>query len=169
MKKNQHLTTIPTTVIWIDVGTKGGVVVYDNDIINNFIHTDTPSFSNSKKDKSLINGLEIEKYFNDIFKNHPKPIVGVIWEAFWQRVVVKKHSKFYGIIEKCAEEHWVEIVYVTDNSCRSLVLWKGNGNNKDMVHLLYQWKTPDVSDAMLFVDWYLLKTNQIESCHHIWT
>lgn len=146
-------------IIGIDVGSKGGVAVYKTRE-KKFIFTDTPSFCNSKKDKSLINGLFIENYFNELFKLSGT-IIAVIGEAFGQRAVVKKHSKFYGIIEKCCEEHKVILLYVTDNSARLAVLGKGNGRNKEMVHEKYKGKTPDVSDAMLFVDWYLIRTSSV--------
>lgn len=80
----------------------------------------------------------------------------VIGEAFGQRAVVKKHSKFYGVIEMVAEELRATVMYITDSTARAEVLGKGQGRNKAAVHEKYGEETADLSDCCLFID-YVLK------------
>lgn len=165
---------IPQYIIGIDVGAKGGIAVFDT-CKDCWIQLDSPSFANKKnnkllieyrkgvfsnKTKPLINAEEIYDYFFDLFLGKSSNAVAVIGEAFGQARVVKKHSKFYGIIEMVCAELQIRLSYVTDNSARLVVLGKGNGKRKDLVHEKYKADTPDISDAMLFVDWFIATYNK---------
>lgn len=134
-------------ILSIDVGAKGGVIIYDTDT-KEVLHRSTISFS-----KSMVS---IYEYLNNISQEISVIVIG---EAMGQRAVVKKHSKFYGVIELWAEYKSIPVVYLNDMHCRCVVLGKGNGNKKEMVHEKYKEQTPDLSDARLFIDAYLIDIN----------
>ncbi len=96
---------------------------------------------------------------DEIFLRHHYDAI-LIGEAFGQRAVVKQHSKFYGLMEYQAENRGIVVIYVSDRSARAAVLGKGFGNRKDLVHVRYQGSTPDISDAILFAEWYHLNLNK---------
>ncbi len=162
---------MPRYIIWIDIGEKWGIAVYDTTKWK-WCHLSSPSFKNltvrtnvikdvldsKKKQKKVknINWMEVRDFLNPLFRTDS---VIIIWEAMWMRSTVKLHSKFYWVIELLAEERNIPVVYVTDNTVRKIVLWKGNGRKKEMIHEKYQAETEDISDAMSFVDWFLLTTN----------
>ena len=137
-------------VLSLDIGKKGGVVIYDY-YSKEYILKETFSFNNSYKDVYDYLNILRDKYFTN------KKVVIVIGEAFGQRVVVKKHSKFYGVIELFSEMFDYNVVYYNDVHCRSVILGKGNGQKKDMVQEKYKEATPDISDARLFLDTFLLE------------
>jgi len=132
-------------IIGIDVGKKGAVVVQDLES-KKYTVEDTVSFDNSMKD--------IYEYFEQLFFDLKDEKVAVIGEAFGQRVVVKKHSKFYGVIELVCELTGTELYYISDSKARASVLGQGNGRRKDLVHEKYKGETPDISDAMLFIQFF---------------
>lgn len=142
-------------IVAIDVGKKGAYTVYDIDT-KEYLSQVELTFDKSlcdihKEFKLVINWLRQKEYGDIVF---------VIGEAFGQRVVVKKHSKFYGVIELLCEEAKIELIYVSDSTCRAKVLGTGNGRNKAMVHEKYQCATPDLSDCHLFTDWLLTRLDE---------
>lgn len=135
-------------IVGIDVGKKGAVAVLDLDS-GEYIKKEQLSFFDSMS--------EIYTYFVKLFRELNDEIIVVIGEAFGQRVVVKKHSKFYGVIEMACELSKTELYYVSDSTARAAVLGKGNGRKKEMVKEFFNEPDQDEADAMLFcryfVDW----------------
>jgi len=154
-------------IIWIDVGKKGGIAVYDT-AVSSFVLEETFSFSNNvvktdvlsdwkdskwrKKKIRNINAISVYMYLCSIIEKNSIVLIG---EAMGQAMTVKVHSKFYWIIELVAQQKDSLTIYVNDNSVRKVVLWPWNGNKKEMTHEVFKWATPDISDAKSFVDWYL--------------
>ena len=136
----------------LDIGKKGAIVVFD---------TEKKVFI-FKQEWSFDSLLSTYLYLKACFKNKKADLV-VIGEAFGHRQVVKYHSKFYGGIELICEQENVQVLYVTDRTARATVLGKGNGNKKELVHQKYQEDTPDISDACLFISYYLISTEGIDS------
>lgn len=135
-------------ILSLDVGKKGGVVIFDTDK-REYELEDLFSFHDSM--------LKVKEYLSGVMLKY-KPALIVIGEAFGQRAVVKKHSKFYGVIELVAEINDTAVIYYNDVSCRAVVLGKGNGRDKEMVWLkAYPLsETQDIADAKLFIDKYLI-------------
>jgi len=135
------------TILSLDIGKKGGVVIWKD----KFIHEEIFSFADSMKDVyDYLVELNVMWGFDLI----------VIGEVFGQRVVVKKHSKFYGVVELFAENYNKYVIYYNDVSCRARVLGKGNGKRKDMVVERYPDSlSPDTADAKLFIDNHLILQN----------
>lgn len=135
------------TILSLDIGKKGGVVIWKD----GFIHEEVFSFADSM--------LDVYRKLFDLLTVWDFDLI-VIGEAMGQRCVVKKHSKFYGVIEYFAEKYSKYVVYYNDVSCRARVLGKGNGKRKDMVMERYPDSlSPDTADAKLFIDNHLTKQN----------
>jgi Holliday junction resolvasome RuvABC endonuclease subunit len=144
-----------SVIVAIDVGKKGAYTIYDIQL-KDYLEKKDLSFDNSyvdiyKEFYSVIKGLKAAGYGN---------ILLIIGEAFGQRKVVKKHSKFYGVIELVCESEKLQLNYESDSTCRAAILGKGNGRNKEMVHELFKGKTPDISDCMLFTNYQLMQLNE---------
>ena len=106
-----------------------------------------------KIDYSFVTKADLFVKLNYLVKKHL--IKGmIIGEAFGQKVVVKSHSKFYGVIELVAEHYDMPTIYVSDRTARAIVLGKGNGNKKEMVKEYFNEDNQDIADAMLFAKWY---------------
>ena len=91
-----------------------------------------------------------------------EPCIILVGEAFGQRQVVKKHSKFYGVIELLAEQKDIQVIYFNDVSCRATVLGKGCGHKKYLVfeRAYPDSLSPDTADAKLFIDKYLIEIGE---------
>lgn len=139
-----------SAIVGIDVGKKGAYVVCDVEsrifFKKQILSFDTSLLDIYKHFEALIETLHAEGYGNILF---------IVGEAFGMRRTVKKHSKFYGVIEMLCEEKSIQLNYESDSTCRAAVLGKGNGRNKAMVHIKFKGETPDISDSMLFVEYQL--------------
>lgn len=144
-----------SAIVAIDVGKKGAYTVYFVEekqyLVKKVFSFDASLCDVYKEFTDLVDGLWDRQFGNILF---------IIGEAFGQRVVVKKHSKFYGVIEMVCEENKIQLNYESDSTCRAAVLGKGNGRRKDLVHEKYKGETPDISDCMLFTSYQLLQLNE---------
>lgn len=131
-------------ILSLDIGKKGGIVLYDN-FNEKYLLKEKYNFESLYFTFQKLHELNNEFHFNVI----------IIGEAFGQRAVVKKHSKFYGVIELWAEMNNKQVIYVSDMTARCLVLGRGFGRNKKAVHEKYKEEDENVSDAVLFSEWYL--------------
>lgn len=135
-------------IMSLDVGKKqGAIVIYDTEK-KLYLVKQTWAFN------SL---LVTYRYLKILMVSHAVDLV-VIGEAFGQRVVVKVHSKFYGVVELLTEDYNRTVYYLSDTTARMVVLGKGNGRRKDLVQEKYKEETPDLSDACLFISAYLIQT-----------
>lgn len=132
------------TILSLDIGKKGAYIIYDTES-KEFLCKNVYSFDSLLNFFNLLQELNTEYAFDLI----------IIGEAFGQRSVVKRHSKFYGIAELFAEMNDKTVVYVSDMTARCTVLGKGHGRDKEAVHKKYKEETGDVSDCRLFIDYYL--------------
>jgi hypothetical protein len=147
-----------SAIVAIDVGKIGAYTVYD---IENktYIKERELSF-----DSSMVEiYIRFSQVIEELHENGYGSVVFIVGEAFGQRVVVKKHSKFYGVIELVCEKEKIELRYVSDSTCRAVVLGIGFGRNKPAVHEKYRCATPDISDCHLFTDWFLIQINEIDN------
>ena len=76
--------------------------------------------------------------------------------------VIMSHAKMIGVIEAVAEFKDILVIEVQDNTCKKVVLGKGNARKADIA-LFYKDQYPEVEsehilDAILFCHWYLLES-----------
>lgn len=71
--------------------------------------------------------------------------------------IIMSHAPYIGIIGLVCERFGIPLVIESDSTIRAFILGKGNGKRKDLVHEKYKGETPDVSDAMMFTDWFFKK------------
>ena len=147
-------------ILAIDVGKQGAYTVYDTEekkysYICPYKFKFLRSVKNNQEERWKSMG-EVGKYFKELFINADVVVIG---ESFGQHKSTVVHYKYYGVFELLAEIYDAYLVYIQDNSARKEVLGPGSGAKKILVHEKYQQEIPDVSDCMLFTDWYLLKKN----------
>lgn len=154
-------------VMWIDVGAKGALVIKDTES-NQYLLRCTHEFLSFKYSHNRIRSLILQYCIG----------LMVIWEAMGSKHTVKKHSKFYWIIELIWEETNTPVVYCMDNSARRIVLsWSNYESQTEMTKKgtprVLTWKEAkqwvmnhfneprsDVADAMLFIEWYIQSINK---------
>lgn len=128
-------------ILGIDIGKQGGYVVYEN---NKIYESGVVHFESLK---------EIEAIFKDIIRVW-KPEVVVTGKPNRMYNIVLRHAQFIGVLGLLCETKDISLVMVNDCTARALILGKGNGMKKELVHQKYQLESPDVSDAALFCEWY---------------
>jgi len=78
--------------------------------------------------------------------------------------VIMSHGKMIGVIEAVAEYKDILTIEVQDNTCKKVVLGKGNARKEDIA-LFYKDQYPEIEsehilDAIMFCDYYLIATNK---------
>jgi len=78
--------------------------------------------------------------------------------------VIMSHGKMIGVIEAAAEYKDILTIEVQDNTCKKVVLGKGNAR-KEEIALFYKDQYPEIDsehilDAIMFCDYYLIATKK---------
>lgn len=135
----------------LDIGKKGAIVIYDDEA-KVYLLKQAWSF------KTL---LETYTYLKVLIVSKKVELI-VIGEAFGMMHIVRVHTRYYGIIELLAEQLNVAMYYLNDMHARCVVLGKGNGRRKDLIHEKYKGETEDISDACSFISAYYIEINGVD-------
>ena len=139
-----------TTILSIDLGAMCGVAV--------MINGELELAEEYEYKKSL---LQLQSYVKHLI-NLWQPDLLLIPYPTRHYNVIMSHGKMIGVIEAAAEFKDILTIEVQDNTCKRIVLGKGNARKEDIA-LFYKEQYPEVEsehilDAIMFCDYYLIAT-----------